>query len=468
MTEALSLSIALIAVAALVMATARRRRDARRLAPRIDSAMRLAEGEPAQRGAAAASGTARPRQADLDLELSRLARALDRLAVRAAQDVAAVEAERRKLDEILASVPEGVLMTTSDRVPIYANRAFRELFDVDPAASNAELLALVRRPQVHRALDRATAGERGSAIELQLAGHEVSVEARKLEGLAGILLMARDVTEANRVTRMRRDFVTNLSHEIKTPLAIIRGAAETLEETGPEDGEAAERFVRRIIEQIYRLEDLLKDLLTLARLESPEATLRRQPVALGEICRRAVEILAPLAGREGVALEAAIQAVPELHGDAKALERMVVNLLVNGIQYNRRGGHVRLRLGTGADAASSVTLEVEDDGIGIADPELQRIFERFYRVDKGRGRAEGGSGLGLAIVKHVAQSHGGSIEVRSEVDRGSLFRVVLPVQQSSPNGVAPERADDARASSDGDDSPWSRAPRSAVRNTAGP
>jgi two-component system phosphate regulon sensor histidine kinase PhoR len=463
--EALSLSIALIAVAALVVAISRRRRIALRLIALVDGAERLAAGE---RGEAASRATMSPREGDLDLGLDRLSRALDRLAVRAAQDVAAAEAERCKLDEILASVPEGVLLTTSDRAPIYANRAFRELFDIDSAASTAELLALVRRPQVHQALDRATAGEPGAAVELLLAGHEVSVEARKLQGPTGILLMARDVTEVNRLTRMRRDFVTNLSHEIKTPLAIIRGAAETLQEAGPEDREAAERFVRRIIEQIYRLEDLLKDLLTLARLESPEATLRRQPVELGAVCRRAVEILAPLAGREGVSVETAIETVPELQGDAKALERMVVNLLVNGIQYNRRGGRVRLRLGTGSDTVPSLVLEVEDDGIGIAGAELQRIFERFYRVDKGRGRAEGGSGLGLAIVKHVAQWHGGSVEVESEVDRGSLFRVVLPVAPTTPIGLAPEAPDGARASGEGDDSPWSRAPRSAVRNAAEP
>jgi two-component system phosphate regulon sensor histidine kinase PhoR len=454
--EALSLFVAAIAVAALVAATAKRRRFAARLTRLVDDAERLAEGGHAERERAASIESASVRGADLDLELSRFSRALDRLTVRAAQDVAAVEIERRKLDEILAGVPEGVLVTTSERVPIYANRAFRELFDVDPAASTAELLALVRRPQVHEALGRAIAEEAGAAVEIQLAGHEVSVVARKLQGPTGILLMARDVTEANRLTRMRRDFVTNLSHEIKTPLAIIRGAAETLEETGPDDTEAAERFVRRIVEQIYRLEDLLKDLLTLARLESAEATLRRQPVELDAICRHAIETLAPLAGREGVALRSSIEAVPELHGDAKALERMVLNLLVNGIQYNRRGGRVDLRVAAGdpdpnagSAAAASVVLEVEDDGIGIAEPELQRIFERFYRVDKGRGRAEGGSGLGLAIVKHVAQSHGGSVEVRSEVERGTLFRVVLPVAQSLAHGAPPEDAGDGAETKDG-------------------
>ena len=343
--------------------------------------------------------------------------------MRAARDVAAVEAERRRLDEILTGVPDGLLVTTLDRVPTYANRAFRELFDVDPAASTSELLALVRRPQVHDALGRATHGEVSPAVEIEVAGREVSVVARQIEG-TGILLMARDVTAANRLIRMRRDFVTNLSHEIKTPLAVIRGAAETLQETGPADTEAAEHFVRRIVEQIYRLEDLLKDLLTLARLESPEASQHRQAVDLAAVSRRAIELLEPLAVRAEVTLRPEIEAVPPLFGDAKAIERLVLNLVVNGIQYNRKGGHVALRLKPRGD---HVELEVEDDGTGIPAAELPRIFERFYRVDKGRGRAEGGSGLGLAIVKHVVQAQGGTVEVKSAVDRGSLFRVLLPL-----------------------------------------
>jgi two-component system phosphate regulon sensor histidine kinase PhoR len=402
--ELAAITIAVAAVAAWLVAVRKRRRLTARMAAQIDAAERLA-----------------------------------------AERLAAVETERRKLDQILAGVPEGVLVTGPDRVPIYANRAFRELFDVDRAASTAELLALVRRPQVHDALGRAEAGEVGPGVELAIGQREVSVVARRLEGLTGILLMARDVTEANRLTRMRRDFVTNLSHEIKTPLAIIRGAAETLAENGADDPDAADRFVRRIIEQIYRLEDLLKDLLTLARLESPEASLRRQPVDLAAICRRALEVLAPLAARASVALESTVDAVPALRGDAKALERLVQNLLVNGIQYNRTGGHVTLRLAAGRDRR--IELEVEDDGVGIPESELPRIFERFYRVDKGRGRAEGGSGLGLAIVKHVAQSHGGAVEVRSRVDRGSLFRVVLPLEDAAVDAPAVpstgERADPA-------------------------
>jgi two-component system phosphate regulon sensor histidine kinase PhoR len=421
--EALSIALALIAVIALVRAAVRNRRLAARLASHVDAAERLADGPAAWRSSEDTADR-ELRTPDPETDVNRLARALERVAVRAARDVAAVESERRKLDEILDGVPEGLLVTTAERVPTYANQAFRELFDVDRSASTGELLALVRSPKVHDALGRATTGTVSPPVEFSVGAREVSVVARQLEGQSGILLMARDVTDTNRLSRMRRDFVTNLSHEIKTPLAIIRGAAETLQEAGAGDTVAAERFVRRIVEQIYRMEDLLKDLLTLARLESPEAGQHRQPVDLAVVAHRAIELLAPLAARAGVVLRAEIEAAPALAGDAKALERLALNLVMNGIQYNRAGGHVTLRLQSRGDA---IALEVEDDGTGIPEADLPRIFERFYRVDKGRGRAEGGSGLGLAIVKHVAQAHGGTVEVQSEVDRGSLFRVLLPI-----------------------------------------
>ena len=462
-----SLALAALAVACVVLARtlARRRRLVARLSRAVDDAERLATRGPLPRWSAgehAPAGSVEAparssRTRDPDDEIDRLSRTLERLSVRMAQDVAAVEAERRKLEDILAGVPEGVLVTGPDRVPIYANRIFRSLFDLDPGVRTEELLALVRRPQVHEAIARATAGEVPPAFELQIAPREVSVLARRLEAVAGVLLMVRDVTEANRVARMRRDFVTNLSHEIKTPLAIIRGASETLVESGAEDPEATERFVGRIIEQIYRLEDLLKDLLTLSRLESPEAGQHRQTVDLAVISRRAVELLGPLAARADGSLRSEIEAVPALSGDGKALERLVLNLVMNGIQYNRAGGHVTMRLHGRSD---TIELEVADNGVGIPAADLPRIFERFYRVDKGRGRAEGGSGLGLAIVKHVVQAHGGSVDVKSEVDRGSIFRVLLPAAESSP-GREGESEETARG-----EAPSDRVERALVKPPA--
>jgi two-component system phosphate regulon sensor histidine kinase PhoR len=244
------------------------------------------------------------------------------------------------------------------------------------------------------------------------------------------VVVARDTTELARLMEMRRDFVANVSHELKTPLSAIRGYAETLRDGALAEPATAARFTERILRQCRRLQALLDDLLTLSRLESLERTPPHEPVDLAAIVHRAVDLMSSAAGEKQVALSLAEPGgprppLPPVLGDAEGLERLVVNLLDNAVKYNRPGGEVAVRL---AEEDGRALLEVADTGIGIPQEALLRIFERFYRVDKGRAREEGGTGLGLAIVKHVVQAHGGEIEVASRMGKGSTFRVHLPLQ----------------------------------------
>jgi two-component system phosphate regulon sensor histidine kinase PhoR len=255
------------------------------------------------------------------------------------------------------------------------------------------------------------------------------------------VVVARDTTQATRLDEMRRDFVANVSHELKTPLSAIRAYAETLRDGALEDRPAAQRFVARILEQSRRLQALLDDLLTLSRLESLEERPRRERVDLLPILRRAVEVVEDAARGRGieVRIEAppgAAAPVPPVLADREGLERLTTNLLENAVKYNREGGRVAIRLSRTASGEAPgerghAVLEVADTGIGIPEEALPRIFERFYRVDKGRARPEGGgaggTGLGLAIVKHVTQSAGGQVEVESELGAGTTFRVRLPL-----------------------------------------
>jgi two-component system phosphate regulon sensor histidine kinase PhoR len=237
------------------------------------------------------------------------------------------------------------------------------------------------------------------------------------------VVVARDTTELTRVADMRRDFVANVSHELKTPLAAIRGYAETLRDGALDEPPTARRFTDRILSQCRRLQELLADLLILSRHEG-DAALEREPVSLDAIARHAVELLTPAAREKRVEIELREEPVPPVHGDAGNLERLLLNLLDNAIKYNRPDGKITVRVGR---CGTEAVLEVIDSGIGIPPESISRIFERFYRVDKGRAREEGGTGLGLAIVKHIAQAHGGQVDVESRIGRGSTFRVRLPL-----------------------------------------
>ena len=219
-------------------------------------------------------------------ELAHLARGLNRMAERVEEQVTAKEAERRRLEEILDGMGEGVLVAGASGAPVFANPAFRELLALPQAAPTGQLLELLRKPRVDELLRRALRGS-SEAEELAVAGRTLALASRPLGAQRGALLVVRDLSVSERAARSRRDFVANVSHELKTPLAVIRGAAETLaDHARPEDGagdEVTARFAGRILEQSLRLQELLDDLLTLARLESPEASARRRPVDLAAV-----------------------------------------------------------------------------------------------------------------------------------------------------------------------------------------
>ena len=362
-------------------------------------------------------------------ELHRLGVALRRIARRAGEQIAAVGSERDHLRATVAGMAEGVLVTDGDGDVRLVNPSFKELLGVAADAPPEQVLALAREPALEDLIVRAA--ERGIEARAEVERQDpergteraIAFVASPLAGREGVVLVARDTTESERLDRMRRDFVANVSHELRTPLAAIRGYAETLVDGAAAEAETAQRFSQRIFDQCRRLGALLDDLLTLSRLEGTAAPAARNSVDLRELVIEAVDRLRPAAEAKQVALVVEPGVAPVVEGDEDGLLRLISNLLDNAIKYNRPGGSVRARL---TEGQGQIALEVEDDGIGIPAASLPRIFERFYRVDKGRSREEGGTGLGLAIVKHVAQSHGGKVDVESRVGEGTRFRVVLP------------------------------------------
>ncbi|KAB2967258.1 MAG: HAMP domain-containing protein, partial [Thermoanaerobaculia bacterium] len=415
LTGALAISAALAAALIAALSWWLTRSLFRPLSELISTAHRMGEGDYRVRPAPPETG-----------ELATLGRALARIAAHAEAQIAALAAERDHLSATVASMSEGVLVVDRHGRGRLVNPAFRELFGLPAATDAAEVLGLARVARLDDLIATTLDSDRPAAAELERlepAARTLALFASPLAPDEGVVVVARDVTEAERLSRMRKDFVANVSHELKTPLAAIRGYAETLVDGAAQESGTALRFSARILEQCRRLGDLLEDLLTLSRLEGTEPFRERSSVDLRELALAAAELVAAPAAARSIAVGVEPGGSPAVLGDADGLLRLLSNLLDNAIKYNRPGGTVSVRL---LEADEHAVVEVADTGIGIPAAHLGRIFERFYRVDPGRAREEGGTGLGLAIVKHVAQAHQGRVEVESEPGRGSTFRVLLP------------------------------------------
>jgi two-component system phosphate regulon sensor histidine kinase PhoR len=415
LTGALLISAALAAALVAALSWWLTRILFRPLSALIASAHRMGEGDYRVRPTVPEEG-----------ELATLGRALERIAAHARDQIAAVEAERDHLSATVASMTEGVLVADRHGRGRLVNPAFRELFGLPAQAPPDEVLQLAREARLDDLIAATLASRRAASAELERlepAGRILALFASPLAPDEGVVVVARDVTEAERLSRMRKDFVANVSHELKTPLAAIRGYAETLVDGAAEDPATARRFSERILDQSRRLGDLLEDLLTLSRLEGTQPFRALERVDLRALALEAAELVAGAAAARSIEITVEAGDSPAVVGDADGLLRLFANLLDNAVKYNREGGTVSVRLREQDERAE---LEVSDTGIGIPAAHLARIFERFYRVDPGRARDEGGTGLGLAIVKHVAQAHQGRVEVESEPGAGSTFRVLLP------------------------------------------
>jgi len=321
--------------------------------------------------------------------------------------------------ELLSSLPDAAAVVAKDGRVRVCNAAFDAL-----AAGGRALgmtpLEVTRSADLSEAVKRALEGS-ARRLDVELPRHAFSVQLTPL--LRGeVLLLLRDVTEEKRAAATRRDFVANASHELRTPVAAIRGAAETLLGGALDQPEAARGFVEICHRQAERLARLTQDLLDLSRLESRQWRFDIQPVDLLALARTARELHLPAARKKGLALEIAVPEGLIAMGDGRALEQVVVNLVDNAVKYTA-AGQVTVAAEVDRDR---VRLTVTDTGPGIEPQHLKRLFERFYRIDQGRSRDQGGTGLGLAIAKHLVQGMGGEIEVESGAG-GTRFTVRLPV-----------------------------------------
>lgn len=327
------------------------------------------------------------------------------------------------LDEIIVvaldALPSGVVIADASGVVLYKNSAARTISGVrhidvlvDEAVEAMVKTATTTETQ-HRRFD--TAGSPSRAFDIRT----------KRLASGPIVATVEDVTEQSRIDTVRTDFVANLSHELKTPIGGIAALADTM--IGEKDPQVIERLTARIVDESYRLSRIVDDLLDLSRIEFGGAE-DWEPVAITDVVNEVVARMQHESKRTGVSIEAKTLAGVRVVGDRMQLVSALQNLVSNAIKYSGDGKKVLVEVQATAEL---VSILVVDQGIGIAARDHQRIFERFYRVDRARSRATGGSGLGLSIVRHVVSNHGGTVSVVSEEGRGSTFTIVLPREENS-------------------------------------
>jgi two-component system phosphate regulon sensor histidine kinase PhoR len=393
-------------------------RIARPLSELTEGARRLADGDLGLAIRGSGSREHAELAAAFNIMSSRLAATFDQTAH-----------DREQLRTILSGMVEGVIAVDPEQTVLFANERAGELLGfAPPAAVGRKLWEVARQRGFIELLEKGLTHLGPYREQLELRGpaeRSLAVYVSRLP--AGAVVVIHDVTELRTLERMRQDFVANVSHELKTPLAVIKSNIEALQDGAADDPDARATFLGQAAQEADRLEALVQDLLSLARIESGELGLETQPVALDKAILDCLERNQQRAETKSHTLVE----VPPPDGppgvmalaDPDALRQVLDNLVDNAIKYTRNGGTITVRWYAAGDQAC---FEVQDTGVGISDRDLPRIFERFYRADKARSREVGGTGLGLSIVKHLLQSMKGTIRVASQVGKGTTFRVSLP------------------------------------------
>ena len=370
-------------------------------------------------------------------EIGVLAGAFNSMSRQLAERITELQDKTRELEEnsnrlstVLAGMIEGVIAVDDSERILFANRAARPLLDLSTdEVIGRPIWEAIRNKTVHDVVRETLAGRQKHAVEFEVPRTQsvMAMLATRMPGKPspGVVLVTHDVTELRKLENLRHEFVSNVSHELKTPLTAIQTFTETLLNGALSDPENARRFLQRIEEQAERLHMLILDLLSLAKIESGQEVFDVSRLAIDPLIASCVEEYRTVAEAKPIQLIAEPPGVDvQVEVESEGFRFIVNNLIDNAVKYTPAGGRVTVRWR--AERTHAV-IEVEDTGVGIAREHQERIFERFYRVDKARSREMGGTGLGLSIVKHLAQVFSGSVELKSQVGKGSTFTVRLPL-----------------------------------------
>ena len=415
----------LAAVAALLLSWALASRTARRAAAPLSAVESALQGVLDGKPAALA-----PEEADD--ELRPILRTIDKLVERLGEYIQSITAERNKVSLILDCMAEGLILLDEEGRVLAINRAARTIFGFPEGEEEDGALLLTRSRRLRSAIQESREKKSAVVLDVDALTEDARslrfflspVSGRQYEGQrVGTSILISDVTELKKAEGIRSEFTANVSHELKTPLTSIKGFTDMLSSGMVASPEDQKRFITMIGVEVDRLIDLINDILKLSELESVAIDQSEERCDVLEVARDAADLLAPAAREAGVALsvagQSAVVAVPQ-----GRLKELLLNLMSNGVKYTEKGGRVEVSV---RPQGGQVAVAVKDNGIGIPEEAQGRVFERFYRVDKGRARKNGGTGLGLAIVKHITQLYGGAVRLESQVGQGSTFTVTLPL-----------------------------------------
>jgi two-component system phosphate regulon sensor histidine kinase PhoR len=358
-------------------------------------------------------------------ELAELASAFGGTVAQLGQSIHTLTDERNRSAAILGSMVEGVAVVAGDERILYCNAAFEQILELpDGSSQGKKLVEALRQVELVAAVRQVLPGGEEVSGEVEVGtvrrrNFSVTAAPVKAAGANSAVLVLHDITELRRLERVRRDFVANVSHEFKTPLTAIQGFAETLLGGALDDTANRARFVEIIRDHARRLARLTDDLLKLSRIEAGKMELELRPIRVQALVNGCVETARFKAEAKGLRIDVHLpDGIPPVRGDGAQLGEVLQNLLDNALQYTLPGGQIDV---SASANGQGITFTVADTGIGIPESELERIFERFYRVDAARSREAGGTGLGLAIARHIVDAHGGRLWVESAVGQGSRF-----------------------------------------------
>jgi two-component system phosphate regulon sensor histidine kinase PhoR len=378
-------------------------------------------------------------------ELGSLSKVISEMGIQFRNQIEEISKEKDYLQTILKGMVEGVLVVDGRGRILTVNDALRHLLSLSSDVSDKMPLEIIRNAELEGAIRKAIHDGENIALELDLdKSGEKTIEVNVVsilpsnkrmdedsEGIRGAIAVFHDITRLKQLEKIRQDFVANVSHELRTPLTTIKGYAETLLE-GALKEDRAFQFVQVIKRHTDRLTKIVEDLLMLSKIETKEFNLKMDVISVRDFIDDIIDFVKNPAEKKKISLSRnEIPSSLAVQADRDYLEQILINLLDNAIKYTPEGG--RVTVSAIERDSKDIQFSVEDNGIGIPKEDLSRIFERFYRVDKGRSKELGGTGLGLSIVKHLVQAHGGRVWVESQIGKGSTFYLTLPKRREEIN-----------------------------------